>query len=100
MYMTTEQLLTGLLAVINIITFLVMANDKRKSIKGGNTERIPEGLIFFMATIGGSVGVYAGMILLRHKTRKWYFQLGIPLLILQNLSMLYFINEKLLVWLD
>ncbi len=94
--MTTEHLFIGILAAINIFTFLVMANDKRKSIRGGGTERISEGLIFFMATIFGSVGVYAGMLLLRHKTRKWYFQVGIPLLILQNLATLYLIREVLI----
>ncbi len=94
--MTTEQILLSLLATINIITFLVMANDKRKSTRGGNTERIPEGLIFFLATIAGAAGVYAGMLIFRHKTRKWYFQLGIPLLILQNLATLYVIRGMLL----
>jgi hypothetical protein len=34
--MPLEQILLALLAVINIFTFLVMANDKRKSIAGGN----------------------------------------------------------------
>ena len=95
--MTTEQLLIVFLATINITTFLVMANDKWKSTRGRNSERIPEGLIFFMATIFGSVGVYVGMILLRHKTRKWYFQLGIPLIILQNLATLYLIVEILVL---
>ena len=59
--MYTEQILLGLLAAINIIAFFVMVVDKRKSIRGGNVERIPEGLIFFMATMLGGIGVYAGM---------------------------------------
>jgi uncharacterized membrane protein YsdA (DUF1294 family) len=87
-----EHILLGILAVINIGAFLVMANDKRKSARGGNAERIPEGLLFFLATIGGSVGVYLGMIIFRHKTKRWYFQLGIPLLIVQNLAALYLLK--------
>ena len=94
-HMTIEQLLIGLLVAINLFTFLIMANDKRKSRQGGEVERIPEGLIFFMAAAFGSVGVYAGMYLLRHKTRKWYFQLGIPLLIVQNLATLYLLADML-----
>jgi uncharacterized membrane protein YsdA (DUF1294 family) len=90
-----EQILLGIFVAINIFAFLMMANDKRKSIRGGNTERIPEGLIFFLATIFGSVGVYAGMILFRHKTKRWYFQLGIPLLIVQNLATLYVLKEMI-----
>lgn len=93
--MTSEQLLIGFFVAINLFTFLVMANDKRKSRQRGEVERIPEGLIFFMAAAFGSVGVLAGMYLLRHKTRKWYFQLGIPLLIAQNLATLYLLATML-----
>ncbi len=87
--MTTEYLLLVVFAAINIITFFVMANDKRKSMAGGNTERTPEGIIFFMAAAGGSLGVYLAMLTFRHKTRKWYFKLGIPLLIIQNTATAY-----------
>ncbi len=93
--MSDEQLLIGLLVIINIVTFFVMVSDKRKSVRGGDTERIPEGLIFFLATAFGSVGVCVGMLLLHHKTRKWYFQLGIPLLVFQNFATLYVLKEVL-----
>jgi uncharacterized membrane protein YsdA (DUF1294 family) len=95
--MDLEQLLVGIFVAINILAFFVMFNDKRRSIRGGNTERTPEGLLFFMATIFGAAGVYAGMLTFRHKTKKWYFQLGIPLLILQNLATLYIIQQFLVV---
>lgn len=88
-----QQILIGLLAAINLFSFVVMANDKRKSMRGGNIERIAEGLIFFLAAAFGSIGVYAGMLTFRHKTKRWYFQLGIPLLILQNIATLYFVRE-------
>jgi len=70
-----------------------MAYDKRKAIRGGTIERTPEGFIFFLAALFGSIGVYAGMLVFRHKTQKWYFQLGIPLLILQNFATLYLARE-------
>lgn len=95
--MDVQPLLIGIVVLINIVAFVVMAIDKRRSMRGGNPERISEGMLFFMATAFGSVGVYAGMFLLRHKTRKWYFQLGIPLLILQNLATLYVLRELLVV---
>ncbi|HBU10631.1 MAG TPA: DUF1294 domain-containing protein, partial [Candidatus Moranbacteria bacterium] len=50
---------------------------------------------FFIATAFGSVGVYAGMFVFHHKTQKWYFLVGIPLLILQNATLLYFIKENI-----
>jgi uncharacterized membrane protein YsdA (DUF1294 family) len=89
--MPLEQILLAILAAINIFAFLVMANDKRKSMASGNPDRIPEGVLFFLGAVGGSIGIYLAMILLRHKTRKWYFQVGIPLLILQNVATGYVI---------
>lgn len=74
-----------------------MAHDKHKAARGHNAERAPEGFMFFMATLFGSIGVYLGMVLFRHKTRKWYFQIGIPLLILQNLATLYVIWEMIVM---
>ncbi|OFZ34625.1 MAG: hypothetical protein A3D17_11345 [Bdellovibrionales bacterium RIFCSPHIGHO2_02_FULL_40_15] len=93
--MTLEQILIGSFAVINLLAFFFMAYDKRISRRGGDRERdrIPEGLIFFMAAAAGAAGVYAGMLIFRHKTRKWYFQIGIPLLILQNLAAVYLVLE-------
>ncbi len=79
--------------LVNVIAFFIIAYDKRQAQRGHSTERISEGLLFFMATAFGSVGVYAGMLVFRHKTQKWYFQIGIPLLIIQNLALLYVLRE-------
>jgi uncharacterized membrane protein YsdA (DUF1294 family) len=81
--------LVGLLFAINLLAFFVMVNDKHRSTRDNTTDRIPEGILFFIAAAFGAVGVYIGMFLLRHKIRKWYFLLGIPLLIFQNLATLY-----------
>ncbi len=78
------------LVVMNIFSFGVMLVDKYRSMHHGST-RISEGMIFFLATLFGSLGVYLGMFIFRHKSRKWYFLIGVPLLFLQNLSLLYII---------
>ena len=58
--------------VVNVATFLMMRWDKIRSRKVG-AER---GAAFFMATMFGGIGVYAGMFTLRHKTQTvfhcWY----------------------------
>lgn len=74
-----------------------MVHDKHKSVRGHNTHRTPEGLFFFMAAMFGGVGVYLGMQLFRHKTRTWYFQIGIPFLIFQNLATIYVIWKLILI---
>lgn len=81
---------------INVIAFVIMLADKMKSRRNG-AARISEGMLFFMAAAFGSVGVYAGMFVFRHKTRKWYFLIGIPLLILQNIALLYLLSRLLAV---
>lgn len=78
------------LALINIIAFLIMLDDKVKSSRP-SAQRISEGMMFFLATIFGSFGVYAGMFAFRHKTQKWYFLIGIPFLMIENLATVYVI---------
>lgn len=80
-----------LFVLVNIGAFLGMLWDKAQSTKKG-AERVSEGMLFFWAAMFGSIGIYAGMILIRHKTRKWYFVIGIPALIAQNLATLYLIQ--------
>ncbi|MEI7891123.1 MAG: DUF1294 domain-containing protein [bacterium] len=79
---------------INLLAFLLMFLDKRKS-KKADAERISEGLLFFMATAFGSVGVWVGMFAFRHKTRKWYFAIGIPMLVVENISFLYLLAKNI-----
>lgn len=79
-------------AAINVAAFLVMTWDKRQSRVRG-AERIPEGLLFFMAVAFGALGVFMGMFAFRHKTRVWYFLLGIPLAFANNLTLLVFLSD-------
>jgi uncharacterized membrane protein YsdA (DUF1294 family) len=87
--MKPEIILLGIFTLINLIALFVMGRDKKLSRRGSDTERTPEGLMFFLAAFFGAIGVLIGMHLFRHKTRKWYFQFGIPLLIIQNVATLY-----------
>lgn len=91
--MQIEQLLIGAFIVINIMAFILVGSDKRKSIRGGSYDRTPEGHIFFLAIMFGAVGVYAAMHCFRHKTRKWYFQLGIPLLVVENIATFFLLSK-------
>jgi len=76
------------LFAINFIAFLVMLVDKIKS-TSPKASRVPEIFLFFLALIFGGVGIYIGMFVFRHKTRKWSFKIGIPLLVILNLAILY-----------
>ena len=63
--------------------------DKQKAKRG--SWRIPENTLFIITAIGGGIGTIAGMYLFRHKTKKWTFKIGLPVLfILDILIVLYF----------
>ena len=78
------------LLAINILTFVVFGVDKYKAIK--KQYRVPEETLFLLAVMGGSAGALAGMFMFRHKTRKWYFRIGIPCIwAVQILLLIYLI---------
>lgn len=67
------------LLFINLVGMLLMGMDKRRARK--HLWRIPEKTLFFVSLIGGSIGTWLGMYLFRHKTRHWYFVVGMPLIL-------------------
>lgn len=79
---------------VNLMAFSVMLWDKSRSRKDG-AERVSEAMLFFLAAAFGGIGVYAGMLFFRHKTRKWQFIIGVPLLIVQNIAFLYLVYTHL-----
>lgn len=78
--------ITGIiyLIVMNIAGLSVMGIDKRRAIR--HVWRIPEKTIFLISLLGGSLGTWAGMYLFRHKTRHWYFVVGIPFILLFQIA--------------
>lgn len=84
---TTQNILIYIL-IINVITFFMMWFDKHEA-KIGDW-RVPERTLFLLVLLGGGIGGIAGMYVFRHKTRKWYFKIGFPaILIMQIVFMIY-----------
>lgn len=75
--------------IINALGFLIMQIDKNNSIRGKN--RISEASIFTVAAIGGSLGVMFGMYILHHKTRKKRFLIGMPVILLVQIFLVFFL---------
>lgn len=67
------------LVCINLVSFGLMAADKRRA--RARRWRIPERTLFAAALLGGSLGALVGMYLFRHKTKHWYFVMGMPLIL-------------------
>lgn len=73
------------LLAINIIGFAMMGIDKSRARK--RAWRIPEAHLFIVAIVGGSIGSIIGMQIFRHKTRHWYFTIGMPaILVIQVIA--------------
>ena len=68
------------LLVMNLLGIAVMGIDKQKA--RTHAWRIPEKTLFFVSLLGGSLGTWCGMYLFRHKTKHWYFVIGMPLILL------------------
>ena len=80
------------LLIVNVITFLMMGYDKHEAKKGN--WRISEKTLFTLVVIGGSIGGIIGMFTFRHKTKKWYFRFGFPIiLILQILVVIALVRR-------
>ena len=74
------------LAVLNLISFGLMAYDKRCA-KAGKW-RVPEKRLFIAAACFGGLGGVLGMVLCRHKTKHWYFRVFFPVLLAVQVAIL------------
>lgn len=82
-----EKALLSYAVVINIIGFGLMGIDKRRAEK--RRWRIPERTLFLAALLFGSLGSWAGMYVFHHKTRHWYFVVGMPLILVLQIVILF-----------
>ena len=72
------------LLIINVVAFFLYGIDKLKAkhVKW----RISELTLLLFAAAGGSVGAWAGMKILHHKTQHWKFKIGLPLILILQLG--------------
>lgn len=71
--------------IVNVIGFFLMGIDKLRAKK--QVWRVPEKTLFILALIGGSIGTNLGMFMFRHKTRHWYFVIGMPLILILQVAL-------------
>lgn len=85
----TMRVLIYYLLGINLLTFFVYGIDKWKAKR--DKWRIPEAILLMLAALGGSVGALLGMTVFHHKTKHKKFLIGVPLILLAQLAVAYFI---------
>ncbi|MFD1603216.1 DUF1294 domain-containing protein [Flavobacterium artemisiae] len=80
--------------IINVLEFIIAGYDKFLARK--KKRRIPENTLFFLALIGGTIGLLTAMLIFRHKTAKTSFILKFVGIILIQIIVIYLkINHKI-----
>ena len=80
----TKVILLWLL-FLTVITFILCAADKFAAKK--QMRRVSEKTFFLLSALGGSIGMYAGMLTFLQKTQHWYFKYGIPAIIVAQAAL-------------
>ena len=73
--------------IISIISVFLTIYDKYCAVK--HKRRISENTIMLLAVLGGSIFIYFTMKLIRHKTRKNKFMIGLPIIFLLQVMISY-----------
>ena len=80
------------LAGVNVVTFALYGIDKYRAKKG--RWRIPERTLLLLPLLGGSVGGILGMAAFHHKTRHWYFRVGLPAMFLLQAALSVYLAAR------
>lgn len=83
------KIIIGYITIINMIGMIVMGLDKAKAKAGA--WRIPEKTLLGIAVIGGSIGVWIGMNIFRHKTKHAQFKYGVPVIFFLQIAAIVFL---------
>lgn len=87
-----QDILVVYLFTVNVIGFIIMLVDKIKAKR--DLWRIPEATLMTVAAIGGSIGSLFGMYTFRHKTKHPKFTIGIPVILVLQITLAIFIAVK------
>ncbi|MBE6757504.1 MAG: DUF1294 domain-containing protein [Ruminococcaceae bacterium] len=72
--------------LISVIAVLLTVKDKYAARR--KMRRVPERILLTVAALGGSVAMFLTMQIVRHKTKKAKFMLGIPLIFVLQVAAL------------
>lgn len=88
-FLDSHRILLMYLVLINMVTFAAFAVDKIAAIK--QKPRIRIVTLLSLSFAGGSIGALIAMYLLRHKIRKDYFTVGVPLTLVMQMVVIFFL---------
>lgn len=77
-------LAAGFIILMSLIAFAAFGVDKGRA--RSRRWRIPEAALLLLAIFGGSPGAWIGMLFFHHKTRKPKFAVGIPVILVLQIT--------------
>ena len=81
------------LLAVNLLAFILYGIDKKRA---RNREwRFSERTLIGIAVIGGCIGAILGMHVFHHKTRHWYFRYGLPVILIIQVLLAWFLYNGL-----
>ncbi len=87
-----HKILLTYLILINVVTLIAFGIDKINAAEHRNRIRIVT--LLGLSFIGGSIGALIAMYSFRHKTQKDYFSVGVPLIIVMQIIVIFFIMNN------
>jgi Predicted membrane protein len=84
-------IIVGYFCAVSIISSLVTIYDKVTAMKQSGQRRIPEKTLITLSVIGGSIAMLVTMLLIRHKTKHIKFMAGIPIIIVMQLIVVFYL---------
>lgn len=81
-----NKLIIAYLALISILAAVITIIDKINA--KTDSRRIPEDFLLTLGLLGGSLSEYKTMKLIRHKTRHNKFMVGLPVLLLIQITII------------
>lgn len=75
--------------MINVVTFVMFAVDKYNAVTHRSRIRIVT--LLALSFMGGSIGGLLAMYILRHKTKKDYFVVGLPMILFTQFIFIFYI---------
>lgn len=86
------MMLCWYLLIINLVAFVCYGVDKLKAKR--NSPRVSEPALLLLALAGGSVGAWIGMQVWRHKTKHAMFSVGVPVMLLLQAALYWWITVR------
>jgi len=80
------EFLLGYLVFMQLVAIFITIRDKRSAKK--NRWRVKESTLLLVSILGGSVAMLFTMHMIRHKTQRKKFIVGIPLIIVLQIALI------------